>query len=202
MKPVQEPGAVVEFKLDITEEERAIAANVLRSKEAKHNFKPHILEDGTKVPLYLSTPQAMFTLSQALGSLDSTFTGYMLNRLSTVIEIGDDEQTINTIISMLYALAPRNETEAMLAAQIIATQHVSMKMLANSLKGNTTDIVNHYANRAHKLQSLMVRQLELYHLMQKGGQTTQKVIIERVEVKNGGQAVVGAVGVGGGQTRK
>ncbi|MCP5405140.1 MAG: hypothetical protein H6922_02825 [Pseudomonadaceae bacterium] len=102
----------------------------------------------------------------------------------------------------MYALNPQNEVQSLLAAQIVATNHVAMRMLARSMEGQDLESANHYTNRAHKAQNLLLRQLEAFDRMKNGGQSTQKVVVERVEVKDGGQAIVGAVAGGGASKSK
>ena len=139
----------------------------------------------------------VYTYLQALGTLDSDVMTAQLNYLSNVVRLNEGDKRTNTIMGMLYALAPRNAMEGLLAAQIVATNHVAMRMLSQSMDNQSLEAANHYTNRAHKAQSLMLRQLELLNTMRNGGQTTQKVVVERVMVASGGQAIVGAVAGGG-----
>jgi hypothetical protein len=144
----------------------------------------------------------IYTYLQAFGTLDSDVMTAQLNYLSNIMKLGEGDKRTNTIMGLLYSLAPRSPLEGMLAAQIVATNHVAMRMLYHSMGEQSLESANHYTNRAHKAQNLLLRQLEAFHAMQNGGHTTQKVVVERVEVQNGGQAIVGVVAGGGGQNKK
>jgi hypothetical protein len=107
-------------------------------------------------------------------------------------------------ISMIAEWAPQNAMEAMLIAQIIATQEKALFFLKAATGGGQTLVAQQAAmNFATRLMRLNLEQIEaLQKLRGKSGQ--QKVVVEHVHVhvNEGGQAIVGAVnaakGEGGG----
>src|SRR5258708_36397371 len=100
----------------------------------------------------------------------------------------------------MHGIAPRDEIEGMLAAQMVAVHSAAMRSL-RLLKGSET--VTQQAsngNLAVKLLRTCTMQMEgpqRYHA--KG---EQKLTVERVHVYQGGQAIVGAVLQGGGARTK
>lgn len=194
-------------KAKLTDDEKSLIRYVARRSRNRGDLVSTEQPDGSrhttvKLEAEDSVCKMALTYGQAFGSLDDKLITTQLNYLDNIVHVGKGDARMNTILAMLYGLAPKNEVEGLLAAQIVATNHVAMRMLSQSLESQELEAANHYTNRAHKAQSLMIRQLELYHTMRSGGQTTQKVIVEKVEVQNGGQAIVGAVAGGGGSKQK
>jgi hypothetical protein len=99
--------------------------------------------------------------------------------------------------AMLAELEPTTAAEAMLAAQMVGTQRVSMTFLASATKpGQTVEGADRHVQRAMRLGRLFIEQLDaMAKLKGKGGQ--QRVVVEHVTVSAGGQAIVGAVTGGG-----
>lgn len=188
---------------ELTADEKARSLENIRRVQNRHVLVSKTKEDGTQqVSLSLEPSKGALTLLQAFGTLDAAVINTHLTYLQNIVSLGKGDALANNIVAMLYGLSPKNEVESLLAAQIVATNHVAMRMLSRSLDSQELEGANHYTNRAHKAQSLLIRQLELYHSIRQGGQTTQKVIVEKVEVNSGGQAIVGAVAGGGANKTK
>lgn len=91
----------------------------------------------------------------------------------------------------LQALAPQGPLEAMLASQLLGInqlQHACMTF-ANNLTDHKAS--QYYTNSAIKLSNTFVQQATLLAKLQ--GWLGQKIIVERVEVNHGGQAIVGNI---------
>lgn len=94
----------------------------------------------------------------------------------------------------LIALQCEGGLQVMLAAQMIAIhklQQTSMA-LANGLSYGETS--KYYTNTAIKLSNTFIQQANLLAKLQGG--VGQKIIVERVDVSHGGQAVIGTVNGG------
>ena len=97
---------------------------------------------------------------------------------------------------------PRNEVEAALAIQMACAHVVTMAVLsrAGGAYGGNRHVAM-MAAAAARLQHAFTAQVETMRRLRSGG--TQVIRIERVEVKEGGQAVIGnlkaGTGVLGGQ---
>jgi hypothetical protein len=95
--------------------------------------------------------------------------------------------------AFLAELQPTNATEAMLAAQMIATQRSAMRFITRAMAPDqSSDTIEMNVNRAVRLMRLFNEQAEtMAKLKGKSGQ--QRVVVEHVTVNHGGQAIVGAV---------
>ena len=107
---------------------------------------------------------------------------------------GNDERIF--MLSVIRDLAPRDPVERMLAVQMAAT-HVatirSARWLANTQ--NIPQVQAHYAG-FNKLARTFAAQVEALRKHRTGGE--QRVIVQHVNVSDGGQAIVGNVSTGGG----
>jgi len=99
-------------------------------------------------------------------------------------------------ISTIKELEPQNLTEAMLAAQTIATHEAALTFLRRStIDGQTVEGADANVLRATRLMRLHLDQIEAMQKL-KGKTGQQKVTVEHVHVYHGGQAIVGAVNAG------
>ena len=106
-----------------------------------------------------------------------------------------DEEASNFVLSVIRGVEPRDQQEAMLAAQMAAV-HMATMMLARRLNHVETIPQQDAAERAlNKLARTFATQLEALKRYRTGG--TQKVTVEHVTVNAGGQAIVGNVAHGG-----
>jgi hypothetical protein len=106
---------------------------------------------------------------------------------------GSDERAF--MIAAVAELQPRDAIERMLAVQMAAT-HVatirSARWLANS--ENIPQVQSHYTG-FNKLARTFATQVEALRKHRSGGKQT--VIVQHVNVEDGGQAIVGNVETGG-----
>lgn len=94
----------------------------------------------------------------------------------------------------LTALATNEGLQAMLASQLILIHHLQQTAMTmvNALTFSETS--QYYMNTAIKLSNTFVQQASLLAKLQ--GAIGQKFVVERVDVHDGGQAVIGAVNSG------
>ena len=106
-------------------------------------------------------------------------------------------ERVGGALAALKGLAPRDELEGMLAAQMVATHAAAMDCL-----GRAQDDGAPFAARdgqlrtAAKLLALYTQQAET--LSRNRGRGAHNVTVEQVRVESGGQAIVGHVSRGGG----
>jgi predicted component of type VI protein secretion system len=137
-------------------------------------------------------------LSEALGTADSDFVAGLLDQISNAATKGraPEEDKINFMFAVIKSIEPRDELEAMLAAQMAAT-HMAFMTFARRLNHVETIQQQDSAERAFtKLSRTFVAQLEALKRYRTGGQ--QRMTVEHVTVNEGGQAIVGNVTKGGG----
>jgi hypothetical protein len=132
-------------------------------------------------------------LMEQLGTADPTFLTGLLNQLASAGSTGRkvDEGTLNFMLSVVRGIKPKDQTEAMLAAQMAAI-HAATMTFARRL-ANVEDIPQQdSAERAlNKLARTFAMQMETLKRYRTGGE--QKVTVQHVSVQEGGQAIVGNV---------
>jgi hypothetical protein len=108
-----------------------------------------------------------------------------------------DAATANTVLAQLHRIGPRDELEAMLASQMIVAHVAAMDASRRALHvEQTAGGRAAYLGLARKLMSLFTAQMDALN-RHRGKATVQKVVVEKVLIAPGAQAVVGAVSSGG-----
>ncbi len=108
-----------------------------------------------------------------------------------------DAVTADLILALLHRIGPNDEIEAMLVCQMIVAHVASMDAARRALHvEQTASGRTAYLSLARKLMSLFAAQMDVLN-RHRGKATVQKVIVEKVLVAPGGQAIVGAVAHGG-----
>jgi hypothetical protein len=132
-------------------------------------------------------------LMEALGTTDINFLNTLLNQLANAGSPGRevDEQQVNFMLSVINSIEPRDQVEAMLAAQMAAV-HVATMTFARRLAHVENIPQQDSAERAFtKLTRTFATQMETLKRYRTGGE--QKVTVQHVSVSEGGQAIVGNV---------
>lgn len=138
-------------------------------------------------------------LTVAMGSVDGDFCNKLLNQAANASPIGGLETPahVNAITATMTGLAPQNELEGMLAAQMTACHNAAMECLRRAcVKDQTFEGRKMNMTFADRFMRTFAVQVEALGKHRKGGQ--QKVVVEHVHVYPGGQAIVGNVNPGGG----
>ena len=94
----------------------------------------------------------------------------------------------------LIALQCEGSLQAMLAAQILSIHKLQQTSLALAHGLSFEGVGKYYINTAIKLSNTFIQQANLLAKLQ--GVVGQKIIVERVDISNGGQAVIGTVNGG------
>ena len=105
----------------------------------------------------------------------------------------------NTILATMHGIAPKNEVEGMLASQVVTVHCAAMNQMRLMNSADTLEKFNCYANQANKFMRTYSAQMET--LKRYRAKANQTVRVERVYVNEGGQAIVGNVQGGGGETK-
>jgi hypothetical protein len=101
-----------------------------------------------------------------------------------------EESDVNGALAAMHGIAPRDEIEGMLAAQMVAVQTAAMASLHRLKRSDTIPQQDSNGNLAVKLLRAYAMQMEA--LQRCRGKGEQKMTVEHVHVY-GGQAIVGAV---------
>jgi hypothetical protein len=190
------------------EEHAAVAAHLAKKNQKPPAPRIKLAEKGGAV--HVSTDHPMPSLGhtlvmQALGSADADFCDGLIGELVNANKLGKkpDECGLNYMLAVVKAVAPKDEIEAMLAAQMAAV-HVATMTFARRLNHVDNLAQQDSAERAfNKLARTFAVQMEALKRYRTGGE--QKVTVHHVTVNEGGQAIVGAVSpvaTGGGGSGK
>jgi hypothetical protein len=137
----------------------------------------------------------------ALGTTEDAFAEHLLGQLLVALQRGKEAlpaaATINGALAALHGIQPRDETEAMLAVQMVATHAAALDLLGRALRGEYRATLQDSGNLAVKLLRTFTMQMEALN-RHRGKASKQTVTVEHVHVHAGGQAVVGAVSTGPG----
>jgi hypothetical protein len=102
-----------------------------------------------------------------------------------------DEKATNAMIAGIAAMRPRDEAEAMLIAQMIATHELAMTFARRLKRIENIPQQDSAVNGLTKLTRTYTAQMEALKRYRSGGE--QKMTVQHVHVAEGGQAIVGNV---------
>jgi hypothetical protein len=110
------------------------------------------------------------------------------------------DKQLSATVAALIGIAPKDELEGMMAAQLIAAHNAAMECYRRAMIGEQTfEGRRENLAQANKLSRSFATLLEALNRHRGKGQ--QKVTVEHVHVHSGGQAVVGVVAPPGGGDR-
>jgi hypothetical protein len=141
---------------------------------------------------------AQALLMEALATTDACFVVGLIGQLADAGTQGRkvDERALNFMLSVVKGVKPKDQMEAMLAAQMAAVHMATMtfaRRLAHVQNIPQQDSAERAFNKLARTFSAQVEALKRYRT---GGE--QRVTVEHVTVNEGGQAIVGNVAHRGG----
>ena len=174
-------------------EVKAVAA----FKAAKERRGPSVKVsiEGTAAKITPDHPEVALgslALMQAIGTADFDFyDGLMLQLVNATSGGGSPEPAVNFMLSVIKGIEPRDQIEAMLAAQMAAV-HNAMMTFARRLAHVENIPQQDSAERAfNKLARTFAAQVEALKRYRSSGE--QRMVVQHVNVAEGGQAIVGNV---------
>ena len=137
-------------------------------------------------------------MMRGLGTNSQEFMDGVLRQLANAVSPGKDadEEAINFALAVIAGIEPQDELETMLAMQMVAVHMATMTFTRRLAHVETLD-QQHGSERAlNKLARTFAMQMEALKRYRCGGE--QKVVVQHVNVNEGGQAIVGTVDRGRG----
>jgi hypothetical protein len=191
-KPPAKDGQLNDIETAALDEVRAKKRSRSRAPRLKFDVDE---DDNTCTVLFDHDDQRLaYALAMYdVGTGDADFMEGILRQVTSLGAPGKQvsEETTNFALSVIRSIEPQNELEAMLAAQMAAT-HLATMTMAHRLNRVDTIPQQDSAERAlNKLARTFTTQMDT--LKRYRAKAQQTVRVERVEVKEGGQAVVGDV---------
>jgi hypothetical protein len=177
-------------------EQWALEAQRSRRQEQRLQIRARASMKGDEVSLQPDHADAGFghlLLMDSLGTTQLDFSDGLLAQLANAAAKGPivDERQLNFMLAMVTGIEPRDQLEAMLAAQMAAVHNAAMTF---ARRLNHVDNIQQQdsAERAfNKLTRTFACQLEALKRYRSTGKQTVRV--EHVTVNDGGQAIVGNV---------
>jgi len=137
--------------------------------------------------------------SESFGTVSPAFVEAEIGRLMEALQSSTEglslETKMNAALAVIEGLQPTNEAEAMLASQMALTHATATALLGRTRRTGEHMMLEHltaYGNLAAKLLRAFTAQAEALAKLRRP--LVQVVRVERVNVADGGQAVVGAIG--------
>jgi hypothetical protein len=129
----------------------------------------------------------------ALGICEADFANWYLSQIIDVAKPGAraDEKATNAMLAGIAAMRPRDEAEAMLIAQMIATHELAMTFARRLKRIENIPQQDSAVNGLTKLTRTYAAQMEALKRYRSKGE--QKMTVQHVHVAEGGQAIVGNV---------
>ncbi len=187
-----------------TEEENAYLQEYNNRKSSKIELPEITIDlDQSKneaaIRISVSDPEiGEAVLHNMFGTTDKHFFEGLLEQLSNTANA--DNKKFKFMLSTIAGFGARDQTEALLAAQM-ASVHMATMTFARRLDQAKTIQQQDSAERAfNKLTRTFTAQMEALNRYRGKGQ--QKMTVEHVHVHEGGQAIVGNVQGGGGNGKK
>ena len=131
---------------------------------------------------------------QAIGTTDlDFFDGLMRHLVNAGTGKGEraSEQNANFMLAVVKGIEPRDQIEAMLAAQMAAVHNATMTFARRLAHVDIIPQQDSAQNAFNKLARTFAAQVEALKRYRSGGE--QKMTVQHVHVAEGGQAIVGNV---------
>jgi hypothetical protein len=149
---------------------------------------------GKLLPPNSSHSEWVGRLQAALGTASIEFvdaTLYQLQAAARLPNSGVSEMAVNAALAMIESEQPRNETECAIVVQMACVHGATMAVLGRLSEAYGHRNVLAAATAASRLSRTFATLVETLRRLRSGG--SQVIRIERVDVRDGGQAVIGNV---------
>jgi hypothetical protein len=131
-------------------------------------------------------------LMRALGTTDLDFYNGLIGQLINASKEKEiSESGTNFMLSVIKGIEPKDQIEAMIAAQMAAVHVASMTFARKLAHVDTIQQQDSASNAFNKLTRTFASQVEALKRYRSGGE--QKMTVQHVHVADGGQAIVGNV---------
>jgi hypothetical protein len=194
-KPAEKTEAVAKCYEPSAREKAALAAFEAEASAKKPSPPLKVEKKGNDLAVTLNHPDlvtAFKLLSQALGTSNPDFLGGIVGQLANMTgQEKPDDAAINFALAMVTGIEPRDQLEAMLAAQMAAVHLATMAFARRLACVENIPQQDSAQNAFNKLARTFATQMDALKRYRSTGE--QRVTVQHVTVNDGGQAIVGAV---------
>ena len=153
-------------------------------------------EDGKNPTIAVDHPNKTIAYGLLMEALGTASYDFVLGLLSQLAKAGSqdgeiDEARLNFMLSVIKDIKPRDQLEAMLAAQMAAIHMTTMTLVRRLAHVDNIPQQDSAGSLLTKLTRTYATQMETLKRYRTGGE--QKVTVQHVSVNEGGQAIVGNV---------
>jgi hypothetical protein len=180
----------------VTAAERAAIQKYLARNAAKPWVRFKVSKNGSDPEIGIDHPDELVgevLVHGILASADRDFVQGIASQLANASRHGQDidEHELNFRLSVIKGIEPRNQLEAMLAAQMAAVHMASMTFAGRLAHVDDIPQQDSAVRAFNKLTRTFAMQMEALNRYRSGAE--QKVTLQHVSVAEGGQAIVGNV---------
>jgi len=180
---------------EATAVERTAMEKHLARLKAKRSIRFKVSRDGEDPQIQLDHPDKLVgeaLVMDVLASADGDFVNGIVSQLASASGRGQDisEHGLNFMLSVIKGIEPRDQLEAMLAAQM-AVVHVASMTFAHRLVVESIQQQDSAERAFNKLTRTFAMQMEALKRYRSGAE--QKVTLQHVSVAEGGQAIIGNI---------
>jgi len=176
---------------DLMHRKEKINALKVKKGESDRNFQ--VVEEDSGL--------AVLQLMSGMGVADQDAANMLLTQVTNAQAGKNEVKSVNGAIALAFGIEPQDEVEGMLAVQMTAAHNLAMEYARRTM-GNDLSLkqANSLVNWTTKLMGLYARQVEALQKYRSKGQ--QRIVVQHVQVSEGGQAIIGNVNTGGGHGRQ
>jgi hypothetical protein len=185
-------AAVAEYR-----EKTLVNLGPLKFKKAGKDGKGRIIIR----PDYEDAILARATTLKTTGTAHSAIAELLLDQaaMSSCFSTEEAERMSNAVAAAMLDIGPRDALEGLLVAQMVSIHNQAMECFRRAnIDEQPLEFATSCRNQAVKLLRTYVSQLEALNKYRRGGQQTVRV--EHVSVHQGGQAIVGHIRGGRGES--
>ena len=188
--PKSSQGSVAKPEYKRTAREAA-AVKKIQGESAERSPRLKVSQSLEMVPDHPDETAGFALLMEAVGTTDPDFFLGLVDQLAKADGGKIDEHQLNFMLSVVKGFKPREQIEAMLAAQMAAVHSATMKLFPHLAKAEYLPQRDSAERTLNKLMRTFVTQVEALKRYRTGGEQT--VTVQQVNVSEGGQAIVGNV---------
>jgi hypothetical protein len=159
----------------------------------------HTAEQGQVIEPVAASEQVDFreAFFRAFGTTDEVVAQALYEQILNALHAASgrpvDNDAANLALALIREIAPGDAVEAMLASQMIVAHIAAMDASRRALHAEQTPAGRQaYLSLTRKLMTLFTLQMDALN-RHRGKATVQKVVVEKVLIASGAQAVVGAI---------
>jgi hypothetical protein len=184
------------------------AREAQRARKERRMPAPRLKMEDTKAGVVLDVDHPDKRLGwnlvlESLATADLAFADGLLKQIinAATKEQNIDEDAVNFMLAMVRGLEPKDHAESMLAVQMAAVHSAAMNFARRLNHVDNIQQQDSAASAFNKLTRTFAVQVEALKRYRTGGE--QRVLVQHVNVNEGGQAIVGNVtGAGPGGAQK